>query len=123
MCRRTRTGGPTSTCEWGDPANQARKRALQPHVPWRYLQGSGVHRGHLIGGCLEVLDWLRGTPAWPEPAQWDGAILFMETSEEAPKPTRVLRILRSLAAMGVLARLSGNPDGATRRAGAGGAVR
>ena len=71
------------------------------------MQGRGIGRGHLLGGCLEVLDWLRGTEVWPSLEVWKGAILFVETSEEAPTQTRVLRILRAFAAMGILRRLSG----------------
>jgi muramoyltetrapeptide carboxypeptidase LdcA involved in peptidoglycan recycling len=93
--------------DWADPANQARKRSLNPAPGWRWLQGQGVHRGRLIGGCFEVLDWLRGTDFWPDAAAWEGAILFLETSEEAPAPAWVKYSLRSLAALGVLRRLSG----------------
>ena len=93
--------------DWAEPENQARKRKLRPSEGWTYLQGDGVGRGHLIGGCVEVLDWLRGTDVWPSPEVWQDAILFFETSEEAPSPTTVLRILRSIAAMGILGLLSG----------------
>lgn len=100
-------GGWTSESQdWSDPA-QARPRALQPPTPWRWLQGEGVAEGRLIGGCLEVVEFLRGTDAWPSPAEWDGAILFLETSEEAPSPDVLARALRSYAAMGVLRRLGG----------------
>lgn len=64
-------------------------------------------RGPLIGGCLEVLEFLRGTEVWPEDDAWEGAILFLETSEEAPDPVVLLRALRVYAAMGILGRLSG----------------
>ena len=93
--------------DWADPANQSRKRQITPSTGWRFLQGSGVRRGRLIGGCLEVLDWLRGTDFWPEPEQWQDAILFLETSEEAPSPDFVRWVLRGYAAMGILKRLSG----------------
>jgi muramoyltetrapeptide carboxypeptidase LdcA involved in peptidoglycan recycling len=93
--------------DWADPANQTRRRKLEPATGWRFLQGAGVRRGHLLGGCLEVLDWLRGTDFWPEPEAWRGAILFIETSEEAPSPAYVLRTLRTFAAMGLLKRLAG----------------
>lgn len=63
--------------------------------------------GRLIGGCLEVVEFLRGTSLWPSPSEWDGAILFLETSEEAPPPSVVARALRSYAAMGVLHRIGG----------------
>ncbi len=93
--------------DWADPENQPRKRKLNPSQGWKFIQGKGVRRGHLIGGCFEILDWLRGTDLWPEPDMWRGAILFMETSEEAPPPSAVLYGLRTCAATGILAKLSG----------------
>lgn len=101
--------------DWADPTLQERPRALNPSTGWRVLQGTGTAEGPLLGGCLEVLDWLRGTPVWPEPARWEGAVLFLETSEEGVPPSAVTRFLRSLAAMGVLQRVSallfGRPGG------------
>jgi muramoyltetrapeptide carboxypeptidase LdcA involved in peptidoglycan recycling len=93
--------------EWGEPANKEKKRAFNPCTGWKYLQGKGMHRGHLLGGCIEVLDWLRGTELWPTSEMWQDAILFLETSEEAPPPTNVKYVLRAFAASGVLKRLSG----------------
>ncbi|HBK54887.1 MAG TPA: LD-carboxypeptidase [Xanthomonadales bacterium] len=110
-----------STCGWtAQRENWAaaaphRPRRLRPAMPWRWLQGEGVVEGRLIGGCLEVVEFLRGSPVWPSSAQWDGAILFLETSEEAPAPAVLMRALRSYAAMGILSRLSavlfGRPGG------------
>lgn len=91
--------------DWADPGNQQVKRTLNPSTGWRFLQGHGVHRGHLIGGCLEVLDWTRGTAIFPE--NWQDAILFLETSEEAPPPETVKRILRVFASLRILSKLSG----------------
>ncbi len=93
--------------EWEDPTNQDHKRKLTPCTGWKYLQGQGVRQGHLIGGCLEVIDWIRGTDLWPSLEHWQDAILFLETSEEAPPPSTVKYSLRVLAAMGVLDRLAG----------------
>ena len=105
--RASEEGWTVEMLDWEDPSNQSRRRKLNPPMTWRYLQGEGVHRGHLLGGCLEVLDWLRGTAFWPEPEKWQGAILFLETSEEAPPPEALARHLRVLAAMGILPRLAG----------------
>jgi muramoyltetrapeptide carboxypeptidase LdcA involved in peptidoglycan recycling len=91
--------------EWADPSNQQIKRKLNPSTGWKFLQGKGIRRGHLLGGCLELLDWTRGTKLFPE--DWQDAILFFETSEEAPPPEYVKRTLRVFAAMGILQRLSG----------------
>src|SRR5690606_23782408 len=107
------------TCEmldWAEPALQNQRRKLRPSEPWRWLQGEGFAEGPLIGGCLEVLDWLRGTPVFPPRDQWEGAVVFLETSEEAPSPEAVTRMLRALAAAGALERaaalLFGRPGGA-----------
>ncbi len=93
--------------DWGDPANQSIPRKRQISSGWKFLRGRGVHSGRLIGGCIEVLDWLRGTYVWPQAQVWDEAILFIETSEEAPAPQTVERMLRALAALGVLKRVHG----------------
>ena len=93
--------------DWAVPENQERRRRLNPHEGWRFLQGDEVARGRLVGGCLEVLEFLRGTDLWPGEDAWRDAILFLETSEEAPSPTTLLRTLRVYAAMGVLGNLSG----------------
>ncbi len=89
--------------DWDDPANQERRRALRPSTGWRWLGGEPA-RGPLVAGCLEALDWLRGTAWWPD---LEGAVLALETSEEAPPPATLARFLRSLAAMGDLERLAG----------------
>jgi len=93
--------------DWADPANQTKRRKLNPYAGWRFLQGQGHRQGHLIGGCFEVLDWLRGTDFWPEDDVWQDAILFLETSEEAPSPQVVKYGLRTFAALGILQKLSG----------------
>ena len=93
--------------DWSVPENQEKKRRLNPREGWRFLQGEGVAHGRLLGGCLEVLEFLRGTEAWPGEDAWRGAIMFLETSEEAPAPTVVARALRVYAAMGILENLSG----------------
>jgi len=53
---------------------------------WHLLQVGDRVAGELFGGCLEVLDWIRGTPAWPAPPEWTGRLLFVEPSEEKPTP-------------------------------------
>jgi muramoyltetrapeptide carboxypeptidase LdcA involved in peptidoglycan recycling len=93
--------------DWSEPTNQDRPRKLRPALPWRFLQGHEPATGPLIGGCVEALEFLRGTPGWPERESWRGAILFLETAEEAPEPRVVGRALRSLAAMGTLGELAG----------------
>jgi len=71
------------------------------------LQGVGKVEGQLLGGCIEVLDWLRGTEIWPSKDQWKDKILFLETSEEQPSPDAVSYFLRALWAVGVIDVING----------------
>jgi muramoyltetrapeptide carboxypeptidase LdcA involved in peptidoglycan recycling len=102
---------------WSDANNQMRRRALTTSTGWRVLQGRGRASGHLMGGCIEVLEFLKGTEWWPEARAWDGAILFIETSQDAPSPEFVKWWLRNYGSQGILQRLAGilfgRPGGAT----------
>ena len=93
--------------DWADPATQSAARKLNPCTGWVFHQQEGVVEGTLFGGCVEVLDWLRGTPVFPASGSLDGAILFLETSEEAAPPELLARFIRSLAAIGCLQPLAG----------------
>ncbi|WP_417584595.1 S66 family peptidase [Pelagibacterium sp.] len=92
--------------DWADPTNQHRARQRQPSSGPKTLRGSGTVSGRLIGGCLEVLEMIKATPWWPPLDYWDGAVLFLETSEEAPDADRVRRWVRNFAAQGILDRVS-----------------
>jgi muramoyltetrapeptide carboxypeptidase LdcA involved in peptidoglycan recycling len=101
--------------DWFQTELQSQKRKLEPCTGWNWIHGSGMVEGRLIGGCLEVLDWLPGTPFWPDLNTWSNAILFLETSEEMPSPDFVTYFFRKLAAIGVLERIGailfGRPGG------------
>ena len=92
---------------WENPKNQSIRRKLNPCTGWKFHQEKGVVEGQLFGGCVEVLDWLRGTDYFPSAKDLYGAVLFLETSEEMPPPSFLTRFVRCLAAMGILDGLSG----------------
>lgn len=102
-----REGWTSEYLDWFDPSLQSVKRTLKPAAGWRFVRGSSVVRGRLIGGCLEVMEMLKGTVYWPEPEAWQDSILFFETSEEKPKPEFVRYWLRNYAEMGILKRAKG----------------
>ncbi len=102
-----RTGWTVEYLPWENPENQSIRRKLEPCTGWRFHQDEGVVEGQLFGGCVEVLDWLRGTDYFPSADDLQGAVLFLETSEEAPPPSFLTRCVRCLAAMGVLEGLGG----------------
>lgn len=96
-----------ATVPWEDVALQETPRPFAPGDGWEWLQGTAPVEGHLVGGCLEVLDMLCGTPGWPAPELWRGAVLALETSEDVPAPTQVGHWLRNYAAQGILAGAAG----------------
>lgn len=80
---------------------QDRAKATRPNA-WRTLRG-GVARGRLVGGNLNTMSVLIGTPYMP--AIEDGDILFVEDSlKEAATQERLFAMLKS---MGVFARIGG----------------
>jgi len=110
-----RDGWTSEFLDWSDPENQDIKRKLLPPVGPITLQGSGKITGHLIGGCIEVLEMLRGTDQWPDHKMFEGAILFLETAEKEFLPMYYARALRSYGVMGILdsvsAIITGRPGG------------
>ena len=89
--------------DWREKKDLERPRRRETSNGWTWLR-EGDAEGVLIGGCLESLQHLRGTPFWPD---WTGAILFFETSELAPSTATVDGILMDYQNMGVFDRISG----------------
>lgn len=101
------TGWTVEHLDWSKPENQNIRRKLSPPTGPKILQGLGKARGPLIGGCAEVLEMLKGTEFWPSLESWRGAILFLETSEEAPDIEYFIRWIRNYGSQGILAVLNG----------------
>nr|WP_263846097.1 hypothetical protein [Roseobacter sp. WL0113] len=99
--------GPTSCSTGRFQAIRTKCDACSPPRSPKLWQGSGEIQGHLIGGCAEALEMLKGTDLWPSLRYWDGAILFYETSEEAPSLFLVMRWMRNFGAQGILNRIAG----------------
>lgn len=93
--------------DWGEPSLVGLTNPPRPDDGPHLLQGTGRVTGELFGGCLEVLDWLRGAPGWPGAGEWAGRLLLFEPSEEKPAPLQVARILRAFGAQGVFDRRTG----------------
>jgi muramoyltetrapeptide carboxypeptidase len=112
--------GPGAASSWGELSwNSFRSLAFEAQTPLyrnpeatedRLVQRTGRTRtfqpgkaaGRLLGGNLTVLTALMGTPYLPS---FDGAILFLEDTNEAEY--RIDRMLTQLALGGVLGRVAG----------------
>lgn len=87
--------------------NRNLKKLMQKNEGYEVLQGEGIVEGNLIGGCIDVLEMAKGTEIWPDLDDFNGAILFLETSEETMSPDNLLYSLRNFGAQEILERLNG----------------
>lgn len=87
--------------EWTEE-NKNISKTMKENLGYEFLQGSGIVKGRLFGGCIEVLEMAKGTILWPNESAFDDVILFFETSEETPYPDNLLYWMRNYAALGIL---------------------
>ncbi|MER7761441.1 S66 peptidase family protein [Streptomyces sp. NPDC097619] len=92
--------------DWGDPATFAQEPASEPAAGWTWHRPDRVVEGRAWGGNLEILAWLlmADREIEPDPAAYEGRVLFLETSEELPRAEEVFRILRNMGERGLLER-------------------
>jgi len=100
-------GWTSERLDWAVAKNQPILRKLEPNTGWRYLQGQGKVTGTLLGGCMEVLEFLKDIPMWVTPEDWKGKIMFLETSEVMISPDQFLWMLRNYAASRILHNING----------------
>ena len=87
---------------------------------YEVLQGTGIIKGQLFGGCLESLSELLSGGRYgdesvvnskfglfPSTKELEGKILFLETSEEKPTPERLRELLSVLEQYGVFEVVNG----------------
>ncbi len=87
--------------EWIE-SNASIAKTMVKNQGYEFLQGNGVTQGRLIGGCIEVMEMIKGTSLWPPNEIFEDAILFLETSEDMPKPIYVEHWLRNYGSQGIL---------------------
>ena len=89
---------------WSDLSKLGEVLPKRSSSGWRWLQGERSVEGRLFGGCIEVLEFLKGTKFWPRAEFWNDKIVFFETSEETPPVENVRRMLRNYGVQGVFER-------------------
>lgn len=90
---------------WDDPASFDREPTLEPCEGWIWHYPDEVVEGISWGGCLEVVGWLlMADREIGAVEQYDGRVLFLETSEELPRAEQVYRVLRCMGERGLLHR-------------------
>lgn len=92
--------------DWKNPRNQNIKRKLNPSK-WNFLQGNSIVQGHLIGGCMEVMEMLKNTSLWPKKEMFNGSILFFESCSKEVLPEIFSYWLRNYCASGIMETANG----------------
>lgn len=87
--------------------NKNKSRKMLDNTGYELLQGNGKVQGHLIGGCIEVLEMAKQTLLWPNDNFWNEAILFIETSEDTTDPIYIEQWLRNYGTQGILNKING----------------
>lgn len=92
---------------WSKSKNVGKVSKKIKNDGWHWIQGKGIAKGRLWGGCIEVIEMMKGTDFYPNKEFWNGKILFFETSEEKPSPDYVKYALRNYGLQGVFDKISG----------------
>lgn len=93
--------------DWSNEANTGKIDVKRKNEGWHWIQGKSVVQGELFGGCIDVLEMIRGTEYWPKLNFWKGKILFIETSEDKPSPNFVKCAFRNYGVQGILDQIVG----------------
>ncbi|MGW7403791.1 S66 family peptidase [Streptomyces sp. NPDC054833] len=94
--------------DWADPATFDPEPPSRPGTGWTWRNAERVVEGRGWGGNLEILGWLlmADREVSHDFAEYDGGVLFLETSEELPSAAEVFRTLRNFGERGLLQRFS-----------------
>jgi muramoyltetrapeptide carboxypeptidase LdcA involved in peptidoglycan recycling len=106
---------------WATPEALTSSGPVQPSDGWSWHNADQSVSGPTWGGNLEVLHWNLAVTRWIRPADdYAGCILLIETSEEMPSATEVLRMLRNVGERGLLGQFPavvvGRPKASSREA-------
>ena len=90
--------------DWADPATFDAEPETRPSTGWTWENADRVVEGRSWGGCLEILGWLlmADHEIAHDLSEYDGDVLFLETSEELPGADEVFRTLRNMGERGLL---------------------
>ena len=102
------------------PEQKGQQLPAHPDHGFELLQGPPVFSGKILGGCIDSLyDMFNGDRyadmpllckkyhLFPDPEDWKGRILLLESSEEKPTPAKYRRALEYLKEAGVFRAVSG----------------
>jgi muramoyltetrapeptide carboxypeptidase LdcA involved in peptidoglycan recycling len=92
---------------WLDPEELSLEPPMFPAEPWSWHGPKTRVSGRAWGGNLEIVDFHLRAGRYLLPLDsYDGAVLFLETSEELPPDSYVYRVLMGMGERGLLQRFA-----------------
>jgi len=110
--RETYTLAPADECgdeegDWNEPESLQQEPVMFPCEGWSWHGPQATVSGPAWGGSLEIVDFhLRAGRYLFANESYEGAVLFLETSEELPSASYVYRVLMGMGERGLLARFA-----------------
>jgi muramoyltetrapeptide carboxypeptidase LdcA involved in peptidoglycan recycling len=93
--------------DWDDPATLETAPLSLPATPWSWHGPRMTATGPAWGGSLEIVDFHLRTGRYLAPDDaYEGAVLFLETSEELPPASYVYRVLMCMGERRLLQRFA-----------------
>jgi len=90
-------------CDWADLRTLEHELPTDTEEGWHWHNADRVVEGPSWGGNLEILHWNLAANRWIQPVEnYQGCVLFLETSEEMPVAEEVFRMLRNAGERGLL---------------------
>jgi muramoyltetrapeptide carboxypeptidase LdcA involved in peptidoglycan recycling len=90
---------------WTNPEEMGSPPAYEPGDGWRWAGGDEAVSGRIWGGCRSTVQThLAADRYLPEPEDFDGAVLALETAEGLPEPEEVATTLLAMGERGLLER-------------------
>lgn len=93
---------------WNEQTSLDKTRNYQENSGWRLLEDTDNTEvsGILWGGCLEALEFIKGTKYWPKTQSfWNDKIIFFEISDEKLGIEQVKWMLRNYGVQGVFGKI------------------
>jgi len=106
---------PASYCDeegdWDQAATLAAEPLSFPATPWSWHGPQVKVTGPAWGGSFEIVDFHLRTGRYLLPEdRYQGAVLFLETSEELPPASDVYRVLMCMGERKLLQRFAGHTE-------------
>ncbi|MDD4066665.1 MAG: LD-carboxypeptidase [Clostridia bacterium] len=92
---------------WKEENINVQKKLIKEEHGYEVLSGSGIIKGKLLGGCLDVFPMMLETEIWPNKDEWKDKIMLLETSEDQMSPECLLCYMRNLGVQGILNNIKG----------------